>query len=96
MTKDKSEYAALNAEIDRLNFEKIRAYMKLTEWKWGTSEGYELPTVSKIKVMFMSLFHAAMADIRNGRTYSIVASGGFQVVVGDDAEGFLVSVTFNL
>jgi hypothetical protein len=72
---EKHSIEVVNSIIERFDFEKVHAYMKLTDWKWNG----KLPTIQDLKNTATSLLYMAQAEIsKDKKTYS-GGTGGFNV-----------------
>jgi hypothetical protein len=63
MTNLKHE-SMIDQVIDKFNFEKVYVAMTALDWKWSTTagNGYEIPTLARLKAMARVLLRESVAD----------------------------------
>ena len=76
--------------IERFDFEKVHAYMQLTDWKWCTSNGdMEVPSIEELKSTAEGLLNKLVWEDKN----KFVATGGFHAYKFDWGLQLVFSLT---
>jgi len=71
MTDDREKL--IDGVIDTFNFERVHIAMTALDWQWQTTNGngYELPSIAKLKAMARGLLRQSIKN-------KVVGSGGFE------------------
>jgi hypothetical protein len=85
------DLTTLTEIIDRFDFEKVHAYMKLTKWHWAGSP--EAPSIDEMKRTVCSLFYALQDRPRDNNKCS---TGGFVLSYFTWDSGIEYNLTFSL
>lgn len=69
---------ALEIELEKINFDGIHQYMRAVNWFWG---GIGVPSVSQLRLQFVSLFWDAVASFQKNGVRGSCGSGGIWVFI---------------
>ena len=72
---EKHTIEEINRILERFDFEKVHAYMKLTKWEW---QG-KIPTLLQLKNTASSLLYRAHAELTPEKKNYSTGTGGFSV-----------------
>jgi len=64
-----SEEEHIDYIIDRFNFERVRKFMEINDWKWGP----RIPTLSELKSTSLKL----LMNVKDGERGDFSSTGGF-------------------
>lgn len=78
----------VNHIMESFDFDKVHAYMKLTDWKWHSFDTPKVPDVEDLR----KTAHTLLVKIALDREVGDAGSGGFTVAMYD----YGISLTFSL